>query len=310
MGVRMYGTVMDSFSPFTTCPVARVELSSESRNLGIPSEVVLKTFDRRFLRGVRDIWEEGRDWSTQKEGAYRRYVDDVTRGLLPAFDRHAFEKEVRDQGDDEELPQGKFEAYTRLLAESQYEVEREAYERFSSLQGKEVPKLFAVAKVAIGISDGNSTSPDTFPAILLEDVRPSLTLRQLIETWTARRPLLPNEVLFGVCEKAIEAVDVCSDFDLVNDDIRMDNILVREPFLTQPFAPSSSSAAFSLIEHPVVIIDFGEVIFRKNETEEEWKISKCYYDEMGAVGFVAANLIEKHVGKGLWQYRRNLRWYN
>lgn len=88
-------------------------------------------------------------------------------------------------------------------------------------------------------------------------------------------------------------MDRVSDFEILNDDVRLDNFLIRESALvkTQPEP------------YPVVLIDLARCRFRRSdETDDVWKSTKQTCDESGAVGFVLLKQVEDHVGKGIWRY--------
>ncbi len=96
-------------------------------------------------------------------------------------------------------------------------------------------------------ADGSAVTEST-PGPQLESI-PSLILRQLVATWTARNPPLLNGVLRMLCEEAVKAVNHCvSNFDVLNKHARMDNVRVREPFVA-----SSSSGGQG--EDPAVAED-------------------------------------------------------
>ena len=191
-----------------------------------------------------------------------------------------------------------------------FERERAAYERLRSLQGTKIPRVYGVVEREVVIPgahpDGESAVAENIPGLLLEYV-PSVTLREVIETWKARDPPLPNGILAALCEKAVQIVERVSDFDVLNEDVHMDNFLIRQPFAT---ASSQGESGLSTVEDAVVLVDLGHCrVRREDESEEEWMRAKWYQDEAGAAGFVALGLVRKFVGDDVWAYERSLRYY-
>ncbi|PIL27167.1 hypothetical protein GSI_10309 [Ganoderma sinense ZZ0214-1] len=245
---------------------------------------------------MRNNFDDGNQWSLDKERKYRRYLNDVATSAVPYgdFDCQLFFCEGED---------GEFEEWLRHSVEKVYRSERDTYERLPLLQGKIIPRLRGVVKYEVTVPDAcddGSTVTETIPGLLLEYVSGS-TLRQLVMTWTARDPPLPNTVLATLCEEVVKAVDRLSDFDLLNRDVRIDNIMIREPFVTS----SSSVGELTIVDNPVVVIDFGLCRFRgENEDEASWVKSKAVADETGAAGVVLQRLVEDFVGRGVWVYSR------
>ena len=249
---------------------------------------------------------------------------------------------------EEELSDGEFEAYLQHQAQKDFDMECKAYERLRALQGTKIPRVYGTVEYEVNTalpalpdSDPSeslmvmSTRGEIVPGLLLEYI-PSVTLRQLVMGWTARDPPLPGAVLAALCEQVVRVVDRVSDFDVLNEDVRMDNFLIREPFVTATPAsqvgPSSagdassssgsseepsdsertegageggdSRATVTIIEDPVVLIDLAQCRLREpDESEKNWYKAKAMEDEEGAAGTVLCRLlVEKFVGKGVWTY--------
>ena len=297
-------TIMKAFRPFTLSPVLLVSLAqpsspSHDNESPLPTTAILKLYDRRCLTNTRDEFDEGAPWSLDKEREYRQYLEDVTNGTIARGD-FASQTFMWDN----EVSDGEFEAYLQYQAQKIFNAERTAYERLHTLQGKKIPKLYGVVEHEITIpnarSDGSPVT-EAIPGLLLEYV-PGPTLRQFVATWKAREPPLPNEVLTTLCEEAVRVVDRVSDFDVLNEDVRIDNFLIREPFVDE----STSIVA----EDAVVLIDLGQSrLRREDESEDDWIKAKWSQDETGAVGFVVLGLVRQFVGQDVWSYKRSLRYY-
>ena len=97
---------------------------------------------------------------------------------------------------------------------------------------------------------------------------------------------------------------------MLNEDVRMDNFIVREPFLR----PTSSQDhrhddRYQLIDYPAVMIDLAQTRLRSSyATEADWGASKLLEDEEGAVGYILMMLLKKTVGEGVWKYKHSRRY--
>ncbi|KAI1787464.1 hypothetical protein LXA43DRAFT_1184491 [Ganoderma leucocontextum] len=302
-------TIVKAFRPFTMSPVLLVSLGqpqpSTSTSLhdgtSLPSSAILKLYDRRCLSNVRNQWDKDHPWwSLDKEREYREYLDDLATGAEAPldFDDAAFMQ-------DYETTEAELEAYLQHIAQNVFNAERATYERLRPLQGKKIPRLYGVVEYEIVIPDAcpdGSAVTETVPGLLLEYI-PSSTLRELVATWTVRDPPLPNGVLATLCDQVMKVVDRISDFDVLNEDVRMDNFLIREPFV------SSSSHGEDPAVGKVVLIDLGHCrLRREDESEDEWVEAKCSQDEEGAAGVVLLRLVRVSVGENVWTHKWGIRW--
>ena len=286
--------------------VQHTTLTNGGVEVPLPTTAIVKLYDRRCLSNVREEFDEGTPWSLDKEKEYQQYLDDVASGAVKQgdFDSPTFMW-------DNDVSDGEFEAYLQRLSQKMFDAERTTYERLRELQGKKIPRVYGAVEYRISIpgarGDG-STVTETIPGLLLEYVS-SLSLRKLVATWTARNPPLPNYVLTSLCEEAVKVVDRISDFDVLNQDVRVDNFLIREPFV-ETASPSSHGEKTVIVEDAVVLIDLGQCrLRREDESEEEWVEAKRSQDETGAIGFVLLGLVREFVGQDVWTYERSLRYY-
>lgn len=294
--------IVKAYRPFTMSPVLLVSISSENW-FPLPSTAILKLYDRRCFTNIRTDFDEGKPWSLDKEQEYRQYLNDVSTGsaALGDFNSPTFfwDKEVSD---------GEFEAYLCHVAQRTFDAERAAYARLHELQGRMVPTLYGDIEyehVIAGARGDGAPVTDVVPGLLLEYVS-ALSLRQLVATWTLRDPPLPNAVLAALCNEAVRVVDRISDFEVLNEDVRVDNFLVRQEFL----APASRDGGAPSVDGAVVLIDLGQCrLRREDESEEEWIQAKWSQDETGAIGFVLLGLVRQFVGEDVWKYERSLRYY-
>ena len=341
--------VVQAFRPFTMSPVLLVSLAEPSASAPSlptpPSQAILKLFDRRCLSNIREKHDDDKPWSLDKERELRKYLAAVAAGTIePSGD---FDDPLYLWGE-EELSDGEFEAYLQHQAKKDFDIERKAYKRLRALQGRKIPRVYGTVEYEVNIAlpalpDADpseslmvmSTRGEIVPGLLLEYI-PSATLRQLVVGWTARDPPLPGAVLAALCDEVVRVVDRVSDFDVLNEDVRMDNFLIREPFVIATPAsqvdPSGAGDASSspggrgeepsdservgggggdprgtvaIIEDPVVLIDLAQCRLRgPDESEKNWYRAKAMEDEEGAAGTVLCRLlVEKFVGKGVWTYQ-------
>ncbi|KAM5543598.1 hypothetical protein V8D89_002849 [Ganoderma adspersum] len=320
-------TVVQAFRPFTMSPVLLVSLaqpaaSAPSESLpSLPSQAILKLFDRRCLSNLREQHDDNKPWSLDKEREHRKYLAAVAAGTIePSED---FDDPLYLW--DEDRSDGEIEAYLQRQAQKDFDMERTAYERLRALQGTKIPRLYGTVEYEVNISlpdsdsdsdsrsDGSGSEPESsvvtstrteiVPGLLLQYI-PSVTLRQLVMGWTVREPPLPAAALAALCEEVVRVVDRVSDFDVLNGDVRMDNFLVREPFVAvtpalqevvsrgdaPPLASSDGRSSkpaervgsgggggggdpgptVAVIEDPVVLIDLAQCRLREpGESEKE-----------------------------------------
>lgn len=116
-------------------------------------------------------------------------------------------------------------------------------------------------------------------------------MRELVATWTARTPRLPDAELARACDAAVSTVERLAQSDtLINVDVRIDNIIFRG------FDDASGRS-------PVVVIDFTETFVRDDESDDDWRQWKKDVDEIGAIGQPLTVKVRNHVGVGIWTHR-------
>ena len=302
-GVEVVAKIVHAYRPFTMSPVLRVSISSLQALAHIPDDAVLKLYDRRCLTNTRERRGEGHPWDLHKEREYRRYLAAVAEGSTVPLD---FEEPKSGR----KLSDGEFEAYLRYIADKMFQTEGATYDRLLPLQGNDIPRCFASVEWEVRIPlEGDTAVTETVHGLLLEHI-PGLSLRDLVRTWTRRQPALPSSVLADLCDRAVAVIDHTSNFDVLNEDVRMDNFIVREPFFrSPPPADAHSAREHELIDHPVILLDLAQVRLRASYlTDAEWGLGKLHEDEEGAVGYILLRLLKKFVGEGVWTYQPSDRW--
>jgi serine/threonine protein kinase len=268
----MQVTLVHAYQPFTTSPVFKVHLDQTHSG---QVEAVLKLFDRRCMKIYRARPHDG-----ESEKEYQDFIERVQTGTTERIDFDDPDYDV-----DKENP-GEFEAYLEHICHQMFENEKQTYLRLADLQGTKIPRLFNTVAFPVFRQD---KSTYTVRGLLMEYI-PSVTLRQLLLSWDRDKPSIPISLVPSLCDEAIAIVNLISDRSVINTDVRLENVLVRQ---------NNSS------DHPVVIIDLAQSSLRSDETEKEWKEWKRREDEEGAIGCVAEKLIKRTLGEGVWKFNRS-----
>lgn len=138
------------------------------------------------------------------------------------------------------------------------------YSRLHDLQGTEVPRFYSSLWLDPDYtsSSNSQSNPDiSIPGILIEYIDGV----SLEDTET----LVPREHWHPICNASMVAVNKLGDYDVLNEDVRPENILIRNA------------------DYSVVMIDFAQARLRRDdECWQEWKECKWMQDEEGAIGYV------------------------
>ncbi|KAI6021036.1 hypothetical protein EDC04DRAFT_393341 [Pisolithus marmoratus] len=237
--------VTRSFVPFTK---AQVYLVRPDANTDLPSQVILKVYDPRFLddRYPSSSRVPSRPWALHAESVAARKRVRVASG------------EVDDDfhidllyGDEEADPSLWEEHFFRLMKEC-FQSELEAYKRLDDLQGRSIPKFFGAGRLIPSPPDSRAIEP---PAVLIEYI-PGVSLHDI-------DPALVRPDLY---EPLIAAVATFSKHGVFHDDINQNNIL---------FTPAQAP-------NRAVLIDFGCAALRDaEEPDEEWDQAVQFANDVG-----------------------------
>jgi len=134
--IHVSAKILSTFGQFTLSPVLRVSLLGDGIE-SVPSETVLKLYDRRCMVNTRADFDEGLPFTLQKEREYRQYLHTLSQGdVQPCdFDDPLFMHET-------EISDGQFEAYLDHSCQKMFADEFAAYQRLGALQGTRVPRLY------------------------------------------------------------------------------------------------------------------------------------------------------------------------
>jgi serine/threonine protein kinase len=245
---------------------------------------VLKLYDRRFATQLRKDNHIGA-WSPERESAYTAFVR--------SGGAEKFLKRLRDDDEFEE-PEGGWndvenEAYLHDLCLDMYNAETSAYQRLEDQQGITVPQLIAQVSLDTRPPDANTEAFGGLfevKGVLLEYIR-GFTLAELDTK-------APPDSWQPIVDQAIKIVDILSDQNILNKDVRSSNILAMKD--------KNYESGYR-----VVMIDFAQCIFRReDESDLEWGRAKWSQDEEGAIGMVMQSRLKK-IGFDL-KYTRSLRY--
>lgn len=217
--------IVHSYQPFTMAVVCRVRPGiindpdqSDTNDLALPAECILKLYDRRHVSNIRKDYDQGQSYSEEKELAYQRYLRGAEKPSHE-FESDSFWSEPLE--DD-----GVFEAYIAHHCERMWEKEVATYGRMRDLQGLLVPRLLGVVTYDLPVS-GNRSEVEVIQGVLLEYI-PGVTLRDYITCAFESGPVpVDSDDIASVCRDAVAVVNAIGERGILNEDVRLDNILVR-----------------------------------------------------------------------------------
>lgn len=256
--------------PTTLSCVMEVECLAASGPAKRPAHSILKLYDWRYATQLR-LDHKINPWSQSHEDAYREYVENN--------DAAKFVAALEDETDDNLWDTAQNEAYLSEVCRDLHQCELKAYGCLKDLQGKSVPRFFANVHI-------NAFSTENFffevQGIMIEFVK-GYSLSDLAKNE-------PRSAWQSICDEAIRTVNLIGDHQVLNEDIKPHNILIRKQE--------------TLSKHEVFIIDFAQCRFRGDyESEADWKHEKWRQDEEGAIGYVMA-----HKLKGAVEYKPSYRY--
>ncbi|KAG8730062.1 hypothetical protein FRC10_003165 [Ceratobasidium sp. 414] len=214
----------------------------------LPSEMILKVYDRRFAYSMRE-YRSAKLPTYDSEASYYRYI---SSGRAPeGIDAINAERDIyfdRKLDDPPELLEHLLATKISPYFDS---------ERLSDLQGHYIPIFYGATRFIGGLS-----IPDLDPPVrgVLLEVIPGIILDTI-------QPHLVN--IDALISDAIRIVDLCGDTGILNKDVRLGNFIVKH-------------------DGSVVMIDFALARLRGMEEDDlAWKRAKWGEDEEGCIGYIA-----------------------
>lgn len=225
-------------------------------------DMVLKLFDRRFAKGLREN-DEISPWTPDIEQNYHQFILDGGAAKLVAeltADRDLPGRNSHMWNSSEE------ETYLHDYMQGLYETEIQVYDTLTDMQGNDIPRLFSCVTMPSFSPTQNNLVSDyiDIPGILL----------QYVEGFPLTDIALcaPRDSWQSICEDAIRIVHLVGDRGILNEDVKTRSFVVQS-------RPGNRFHVF--------MIDFALCNFREEYPDEiEWEKCKARQDEEGAVGFV------------------------
>lgn len=279
--------IIDVIEPITLSVVLRVRLIDDEvvDVLGGPSTIILKLYDHRFPTGLREgnfRYDAIPPWDPTTED---EFLDLIWGDRVQEFGS-TYDQDEDKVPFDEKWNAAEKEAflYTRCLR--LYNCETTAYHALEALQGVDIPALYTNVQLQAGPvrvgPDGQSLQVN---GLLLEEVK-GFSLRDV----AAHAPELSWS---DICEQAIAIIHKIDECEIINEDVRIDNVLVRK-------SPTNQEADEQSFTYKAVLIDFALAWVRSalqpQPTDREWTIWKCSVDEEGGLGYMMQAKLQKRVG--------------
>lgn len=173
------------------------------------------------------------------------------------------------------------ETYLQIVCNELFDTEAAVYHALQDHQGNQVPRLLASVWLDTGSDAQNNQQKDEsgkdifkIKGLLLEYIT-GVKFSDIAES------AIPQTSWQSLVDQAIESVGIFGRHNILNEDVRPDNILA--------FTDINVDCGYRPI-----LIDFGHSRFREeDETDFDWGRAKHSTDEEGAVGFVMGNRLRR-----------------
>ncbi len=148
--------VIHKMLSMTMSPVLDVVVEAPT---GSPVRAVLKLYDRRFGKDLRDVFNRHTPHTAAKEALFQSYI---RRGMMAPFLRELDEEEKgqivpshpgQQLRDDSAESRVRYEAALWRECHQHFQSETGAYTRLRNLQGKSIPRILAHVRLVLGDSD-------------------------------------------------------------------------------------------------------------------------------------------------------------
>ena len=228
---------------------------------------VLKMYDHRFVTKLQEE-DKAQFFFFPQETTYSEFfqhdgsLDCLTR---PRGDRRFIEPEWNVE---------QTEIYLLHECLDLYERECAVYDRLKGFQGRDVPQLIAKVRLPVtpSWSDVRAAEYYKIKGILLELID-GFTLSQLVDK-------APRKDWQKICDQAIGVVQLCDEWEILNEDVRAANVLVTPLPLENAYR--------------VVLLDLAFCRLRdSDEFAVEWIRTKGEQDEEGAIAMEMQNILQR-----------------
>ena len=265
---QAYATVeiVDVFLPFTWSAAMKVVLHKRTADERI---AVLKLYDRRYCPELREDYDKP-PWRLNRD---EEYFDFVKSGGATEFISHL---RGNDDYDDADWDVARHEAWIYDRCYKLWKTESDTYQILHDLQGLCVPRLFQ--KVIF--------DPMTLPSATVSMLEVPGILIEFIDGFNLDDMYLhvPQEQWQSVCTQAIEVVHRISNHNVLNEDARTRNMIVRKSNKERADIECGSGPG-TVDSYDVFAIDFGLCRLRRpDESDDEWKKAKWRQHEEENLG--------------------------
>ena len=273
----------------------KVILHPEEQNEQV---AVLKLYDRRYCPGLRENYDL-LPWTHDLDEVYFRFI---SHGDAHRFISRLESHDVDETIDDSDWDDAKNEVWVQKRCRDMWRAEIEVYDRLADLQGSCVPRLYH--SVTSNQMDLSPSAAELFkiPGILIE----------FIDGFNLKDVTLhtPQSHWQHLCDQAIGVISRISNHDVLNQDVRRENIIVRKRGGNVKENGHINQLSDSKLEdiYDIFAIDFGlSRLRRQSETDDEWKQAKFEQYEDRNIGLRMKYQIRKSHGVELkWHSTRRL----
>ena len=247
---------------------------------------VLKLYDRRYCPGLREDFRITL-WNADRDHEYLEFIRNGGASDFINWLETTTEKEV----DDSDWDVAKNEVWVQSKCRDMWKNETTIYSALADVQGLCVPRMYK--KVTVASSGLPAVTIEAFkiPGILLEFID-GFTLDTLhLET--------PQCQWQNLCDQAVKVVHWISDHNVLNEDVRRGNMLVRKkggkPIKSKRVEDASDPV---LVDgYDIFAIDFGlSRLRRHDETDDEWREAKYEEHEDEKIGFGMRSMLKNSCG--------------
>ena len=257
--------ILETYRPFTMSCVMKVAIQRSETE---PEEAVLKLYDRRFAAQLRSD-SDVEPWTAYHES---NYVESIRSGDAAEIVRKIHTGEAPGNG----WGTAQNEAYLHGDCALMFEAEIDVYERLKDYQGGRIPRLLDTVKLVTRQSMADEDLLNIQGNLL--EYLPGTTFAELAQSG------IPQASWQALVDQAIETVNIFGDHNILNEDVRPENIL------------AVTNSAYDC-GYRAVMVDFGQCKFRdEHESDLDWARAKHTEDEEGEIKDAMYSILQSESG--------------
>lgn len=278
-GAELNAKIAKIYEPPTASVIMEVDIITKQNT---SFRAVLKLYDRRFSPQLRkDLHLQ--PYSGPFQVAYWDYIRTGNAQRYLARLRNEFDSHADRLSDEEPRADGlaEDEVYLQDHCLGLYENELSTYKRLQNLQGVEIPELFTSVTYLPCMPDGGEKIPSKFTEVkgILIELISGFPLAQLAD-------YAPRESWQMICNQAVGIVHQLSDYDILNRDNAIENVLVI------PCGNISQQNTYR-----VVMLDFADCRFREeDDSDQEWAHENNIWPHDVAIGIAMQEKLKNVAG--------------